>query len=176
MEHFVQIVRYLAWPIVVLVIFFLMRNPFKLLISSIEEMVIRYRDFQASAKVKPKDVKNLPARTVQTEAVAPEPAQGYEEVAKPAVLKKPAKKVLATLWNGQNRHYPEKGISEGQWSFRILPHVLEYGNFMVGFAQLLELGLAGWEIKNGQAVLSKKGWEYAKEHPEVRESEDTYRL
>ena len=166
MEHFVEIIHYAAWPLVVLVIFFLMRNPFKLLISSIEELVIRYKDFQASAKVKRKDVKKLPA----------EPLPDYKEVAAPVILLKDARKVLTTLFDGQLRHFGEEDISKGQWSFRVLPHSPEYGNFMVGFAQLLELGLAGWERKNGQAVLNKKGWEYAKDHTEISESEDVYRF
>ena len=176
MEHFVEIIHYAAWPLVVLVIFFLMRNPFKLLISSIEELVIRYKDFQASAKVNPKDVKNLPAPKVQTKAIATEPPPDYKEVAAPVILLKDARKVLTTLFDGQLRHFGEEDISKGQWSFRVLPHSPEYGNFMVGFAQLLELGLAGWERKNGQAVLNKKGWEYAKDHTEISESEDVYRF
>ena len=45
MSHVVEIIHYVAWPLVVLIIFFLMRNPVKLLISSIEEFVIRYKDF-----------------------------------------------------------------------------------------------------------------------------------
>ncbi|HCO95061.1 MAG TPA: hypothetical protein DIU00_14100 [Phycisphaerales bacterium] len=176
MSHVVEIIHYVAWPLVVLVIFFLIRNPFKLLISSIEELVIRYKDFQASAKVKPKDVKNLPAPKVQTEAIAPEPPPDYKEDARPIILLKDARKVLATLFDGQLRHFGEEDISKGQWSFQVLPRSPEYGNFMLGFAQLLELGLAGWEQKNGQAVLTKKGWEYSKEHPKIRYSEDVYRF
>jgi hypothetical protein len=176
MSYIVEIIHYVAWPLVVLVIFFLIRNPFKLLISGIEELVIRYKDLQASAKVKPKDVKKLPALKVQTEAIAPSPPPDYKEAVEPIILLKDARKVLATLYDGQLRHFGEEGISKGQWSFRVLPHSPIYGNFTVGFAQLLGLGLAGWEQKNGQAVLTQKGFEYAKEHPEIRDSEDIYRF
>ena len=176
MSHVVEIIHYVAWPLVILIIFFLLRNPFRLLISSIEELVIRYKDFQASAKVKAKDVKNLPATKLQTKAIATEPPPDYKEDTKPIILLKDTRKVLSTLFDGQLRHFGEEDISKGQWSFRVLPHSPEYGNFMVGFTQLLTLGLAGWEQKNGQAVLTKKGWEYAKEHPEIRDSEVLYRF
>lgn len=162
-EHVVEIIHNVAWPIVILIIFFFVRSPIKLLISSIENFVVRYKDFQASAQVKPKDVKNVSALS-DDESLAEQ------------VLLKDARKVLATLYDGQLRHYGEEGISKGQWSFRVLPHSPEYGNFIIGFAQLLGLGLAGWSTKHGQAVLTKKGWEYAKEHSKIRESEDVYRF
>ena len=176
MSHVVEIIHYAAWPLVVLVIFVLMANPLRHLISRIEELVIRYKHLQASAKVKPKDVRKMPASKVQTEGTVPETPPDSREVPKPATLLKDAKKVLATLYDGQNRHYPEKGISEGQWSFQVLPHSPEYGNFVIGFGHLLGLGLAGWATKHGQAVLTQKGWEYAKQYPEIRESEDVYRF
>lgn len=176
MSYIVEIVHYVAWPIVVLVIFFLIRNPLRLLLSSIEELVIHYKDFQASAKVKSKDVKNLTAPKVDIKSIAPVEPPDYKEVAEQVILLKDARKVLATLFDGQLSHFGEEDISKGQWSFRVLPHSSEYGNFMVGFAQLLALGLAGWEGKNGQAVLTKKGLEYAKEHTEIRESKDVYRF
>lgn len=161
MEHVVEIIHHVAWPIVVLIIFFFIRSPIKLLVTRIQELIIRYKDFQASAKVKPEDIKNLP-----------EPK--HKVVAESVTLSKDAKKVLATLYDGQLRNHGDEGITKGQWSFRVLPHSRSYGNFIVGLAQLLELGLAGWEIQHGQAVLTKKGWEYAKEHREIKESQDLY--
>ncbi|HUT29448.1 MAG TPA: hypothetical protein VMX13_06630 [Sedimentisphaerales bacterium] len=176
MKDVVEIIRAINdWPFTVCVIgvvfIVVMRDR-------IAEWAFRWKspNREIETNVKAKDIRNLPVRRVGEGVSEGKPTADPEEVAKPPILKKSARKVLATLWNGQNRHYPEKGISEGQWSFRILPNVFEYGNFMVGFAQLLELGLAGWEVQNGQAVLTKEGWEYAKEHPEIRESEDRYRL
>ena len=173
MEHFVEIIHYIAWPIVVLIILYSFRSEFKRLINRIKSVKYGNATIECSETVDQDDVEKLPT---DQDNIKMRPhiygATTITEAEALGNLLKDARKVLATLWKGQNRHFTD--ISEGQWSFRVLPHSPVYGNFMVGFAQLLALGLAGWERKNGQAVLTKKGWEYAKEHPEIKDSEDVY--
>ena len=163
------------WPFVVLVISVVFIIVMRERIAE-WDFSLKTKNNEFKNKVKTKDIRNLPEPKAQIEEIKTLEPPDYKDVAAPDSLLKDARKVLATLWDGQNRHYPEKGISEEQWSFRVLPHSPLYGNFTVGFAQLLALGLAGWELKNGQAVLTKKGWEYAKDHPEIRDSEDMYRF
>ena len=176
MKDALEIIRALNdWPFVVLVISVVFIIVMRERIAE-WDFSFKTKNNEFKNKVKTKDIRKLSTSKVQIKAIKPVEPPDYEEAAAPVILLKDARKVLATLWDGQNRRYPEKGISEGQWSFRILPHSPEYGNFMVGFAQLLGMGLAGWEGKNGQAVLTQKGWEYAKDHPEIRDSQDVYRF
>ncbi len=172
MEDIVEIIRVASnWSFVVLILGLVLIIVVR---DRITELFIRWKDFQASAKIKPKDVKKLSAFEVRAKAIEPETPPPPTEGVKQVVLKPQARRILATLWDGQNRYYPEQGISKGQWAFRITPNAHEYGNFILGFAQLLEFGFIGWETKHGQAVLTERGMEYIKAHPEIQESKDRY--
>ena len=55
-----------------------------------------------------------------------------------------------------------------------MPNSHAYGTFMMGFAELLAPGLVDWTPKDGQALLTDKGIEYIKAHPEIQKSNDRY--
>jgi hypothetical protein len=156
LEQIVQIIHYIAWPIVVLIILLVFHNEIRNLIGRFTEYEGRYGKF----------------RFGETRKI---PSQQFSEVAEtPAELSKEAKKILATLWERQTYHFKEN--FSRRWSFRILPNAEGYGIFIVGFAELIKTGLVGWTPKDGQAILSDKGIEYIKEHREIQESEDIYRF
>ncbi|MFC1603468.1 hypothetical protein ACFL5F_00435 [Planctomycetota bacterium] len=162
MEHLTKIISSIAWPVVVLVIVILLLKPIRSLIPRIIKLMFRSKDIEFSLNVKPHDIEKISASKTE---------QKSED------LTKEAKKILATLWKGQMRYYKDvsKGISEGQWSFRILPLAHKYIDFIIGFAELLRLGLVGWTRNDGQAVFTKKGIEYVNEHDDIKESDDIYK-
>jgi hypothetical protein len=156
LEHFVQIVHYIAWPVVALIVLFIFYNELRDLIGRFTEYEGRHGIFRFGETKKPP---------------SPRLSEGTEM---PTELTKEAKKILATLWERQTYHF--KDDFSRRWSFRILPSAEGYGNFMLGFAELLKSGLVDWTRKDGQAILSDKGIEYLKEHSEIRESDDIYRF
>ncbi len=162
-ESVIEIIHYLAWPVtiltIILICLILFYKEFKHLIKRIKKASFRNITIECS-ETQEDEIEKLPVPEIDAKPKVP------------ADLTEEAKRILATLWMGQTRHF--KGISEGQWSFRILPSVYQYGNFIVGFAELLKSGFIGWECKNGQAVLTKKGFEFIKENREIREFKDVY--
>jgi len=156
LEHFVQIVHYIAWPAAVLIILLVFRKELGDLIGRFTEYEGRHGIFRFGK------TRNLPS------------PQLPEDTEIPTELSKEAKKILATLWERQTYHF--KDDFSQRWSFRILPNAEGYGIFMLGFAELLKSGLVGWTRKDGQALLSDKGIEYLKEHSEIQESDDVYRF
>jgi hypothetical protein len=156
MEHFVQIIQHISWPATVLIIFLAFRKELRDLIARFTEYEGRHGIFRFGKTSK------LPSRQL------PEGTEITTE------LSKEAKKILATLRERQTYHF--KDDSSGRWSFRILPNAEGYGVFMVGFAELLKLGLVGWTPKDGQAFLTDKGIEYIKDQSEIQESDDVYRF
>ncbi|MHC4397052.1 MAG: hypothetical protein ACYS1A_15540 [Planctomycetota bacterium] len=156
LEHFVQIIHYIAWPTAVLIILLVFRKELRDLIGRFTEYEGRHGIFRFGKTNKPP------------------PPQLPEDTEIPTELSKEAKKILATLWERQTYHF--KDDFSQRWSFRILPIAEGYGIFMLGFAELLKLGLAGWTPKHGQALLTDKGIQYLKEHPEIQESDDVYRF
>ena len=162
MELWVEFISYIAWPVVVLIGLFYFRKELGLLIGRIEEYQHGNKRLVFSNAHKQGGARELPV--LKPTAVTEKPAQ----------LSKEATRILATLWNGQKRHF--KDDFTGRWSFRVLPNAHEYGEFMLGFSELLRLGLIGWTRKDGQALLTDKGVEYLKNHPEIQESADVYGL
>jgi hypothetical protein len=159
LEHLVQIIHYTAWPGAVLIILLIFHKEIKDLMDRLIEFEGRHGIFRFSKTHK------LPTS---------EMAEKAEKTAVPPELSPEAKRILATLWQRQTYHF--KDDFSKRWSFRVIPDSDLYGAFMVGFAELLKLGLVGWTRKDGQAILTPKGIEYAKEHGEIRESEDIYRF
>ncbi len=155
-ESCVELVHYVAWPAVVLIILLFFRKELRDLIGRFTEYEGRHGIFRFSKTSKP-----------------PSP-QLPEDTKIPTKLSKEAKKILATLWERQMYHF--KDDYSRRWSFRILPHVDEYGIFMQGFAELLGIGLVSWTRKDGQALLTDKGIKYVKENPDLQESDDIYRF
>jgi len=162
LEHFVQIIHYIAWPAVVLVILFLFRKELGHLMGRIEEYQHGDKRVVFSTAHKQGGSRELPI------------SEPTPEIEKPAELSNEATRILATIWQRQKHHF--KDDFSKRWSFRVLPNVEGYGIFMLGFAELLKLGLVGWTRKDGQALLTDKGVEYLKEHPEIQDSDDVYRF
>lgn len=161
-ESYVELVHYIAWPAVALVALYLFRKELGFLLGRIEEYQHGDKRVVFSTEHKQGGSRELPIS---------EPAP---ETEKPAELSKEAKKILATLWKGQKRHF-EDDLTR-RWSFRVLPVAYEYGGFVLGFAELLRLGLIGWTRKDGQALMTNKGIDYVEEHTEIQESDDIYRF
>jgi hypothetical protein len=159
-ESYVELVHHLAWPVVVLVALYLFRKELGLLMGRIEEYQHGDKRVVFSTAHKQGGAKELPIS---------EPAP---ETEKPAEPSKEAKKILATLWKGQKRHFEDDFTQ--RWSFRVLPNSEAYGSFMVGFAELLRSGLIGWTRKDGHAILIDKGIEYIKKNTELQQSNDIY--
>lgn len=155
-ESYVELVHYMAWPAAVLIILLVFRKELRDLIGRFTEYEGRPGIFRFGTTTK------LPS------------LQLPKDTEIPTELSKEAKKILATLWERQTYHF--KDDSSRRWSFRILPHVDEYGIFMQGFAELLKLGLVDWTRKDGQALLTDKGIGYVKNYPEIQESDDIYRF
>lgn len=162
LEHFVQIIHYIAWPAVVLVILFLFRKELGFLMGRIEEYQHGDKRVVFSTAHKQGGARELPI------------SEPTPEIEKPSELSNEATRILATIWQRQKRHF--KDDFSKRWSFRVLPNAEGYGIFMLGFSELLKLGLVGWTRKDGQALLTDKGVEYLKEHPEIQESDDVYRF
>lgn len=156
LEHFVQIIHYIAWPTAVLIILLVFRKELRDLIGRFTEYEGRHGTFRFGKTSKP-----------------PSP-QLPEDTEIPTELSKEAKRILATLWQRQKHHF--KDDFSRRWSFRVIPIAEGYGIFMLGFAELLKLGLVGWTPKDGQALLTDKGVEYLKAHPEIQKSDDVYRF
>jgi len=156
LEYFVQTVHYIAWPAALLITLCVFRKELRDLIGRFTEYEGRHGTFRFGRTTK------LPSSLLA------------EDTEIPAELSKEAKKILATLWERQTYHF--KDDHSGRWSFRILPNAPGYGIFMLGFAELLKLGLVGWTQKDGQALLTDKGIKYVKEHSEIQQSEDMYRF
>jgi hypothetical protein len=156
LEYSVQIVHYIAWPAALLIILRVFRKELRDLIGRFTEYEGRHRIFRFGT------TRRLPS------------SQLPQDTKIPTELSKEVKKILATLWERQMYHF--KDDLSGRWSFRILPHVDEYGIFMQGFAELLNLGLVDWTRKDGQALLTDKGIEYVRKHSEIQQSDDLYRF
>jgi len=156
LEHFAQIIHYMAWPTAVLIILLVFHKELRDLIDRFIEYEGRHGIFRFGK------TRKLPS------------PQLPEDTKIPTQLSKEAKKILATLWEHQTYHF--KDDFSRRWSFRILPNAEGYGIFMLGFAELLKPGLVGWTRKDGQAILSDKGIEYLEKHPEIQESDDVYRF
>jgi hypothetical protein len=150
-----KIVQYIAWPGAALLVLFVLRKPLTDLIDRLKE----YEGHHGTL------------RFGETKAPPPQPA-GEKKI--PDDLSREAKKILATLWQGQVRNFNEDFSK--RWSFRLLPNAQRYGAFMVGFAQLLDAGLVAWTEKDGQAFLTNEGIDYIKKHPDVQGSDDRYTL
>ncbi|HLB75135.1 MAG TPA: hypothetical protein VJJ98_14035 [Sedimentisphaerales bacterium] len=156
LEQFVQIIHYVAWPGVVLIVLLVFRKELRDVIGRFTEYEGRHGIFRFSKTSKP-------------------PSPGPSEASEiPTELSNEAKRILATLWQRQTYHF--KDDFTRRWSFRILPHVDEYGIFMQGFAELLKPGLVSWTRKDGQALLTDKGIAYLNKHPEIQTSDDVYRF
>lgn len=162
LEHFVQIIHYIAWPAVALVSLFFFRQELGLLMRRIKKGALGNALLEFSDTDEQGETKKLPFPDL------------LAETEEPTDLSKEATRILATLWQRQKHHF--KDDFSRRWSFRVLPNAEGYGIFMLGFAELLELGLVGWTHKDGQAHLTDKGIEYLKEHPEIQESDDVYRF
>ncbi len=158
LKYLVQIIHYIAWPAVVLICLYSFRKELGNLIGRIKEFHHGDEHFVFSTKEEQGGSKEL---LIPVSASEPQPAE----------LSTEAKKILATLWQHQKKNFGDDFSK--RWSFRILPNVKEYGTFMVGFAELLKLGLVGWTPKDGQALLIDKGIEYIKKHPDIQ-SADAY--
>ncbi len=158
LEHFVQIIHYIAWPAVALVSLFLFREELGHLMGRIKE----YHHGDKHVVFSTKEEQGG-SRELSISASASEPQLSPE-----------AKKILSTLWQHQKYHFGDDFSK--RWSFRILPNTEVYGTFMLGFAELLKLGLVGWTPKDGQALLIDKGIEYLKSHPEIQQSGDVYKF
>jgi hypothetical protein len=148
----VDIIHYVAWPVVALSILFVLRRP-------LTELIDRLKEYEGSHGT---------LRFGETKAPASQPL-GAKEI---PPLSGEARKTLATLWERQTFHFKED--YSRRWSFRVLPCAPGYGLFMIGFAELLNLGLVTWTEKDGQAVLSNAGIEYMKKHPDIQGSTDRY--
>ena len=155
LDFIAALAHYIAWPVVALLVLFIFRKPLTDLIGRLKEYEGRHGTF----------------RFGETQAPPPQ-VPDTKEI--PADLSKEAKRILATLWERQTHHF--KDDYTRRWSFRIMPNSHAYGIFMMGFAELLAPGLVGWTEKDGQALLTDKGIEYVKAHPEIQESEDRYRF
>jgi len=160
LKYFVQIIHYIAWPAVALVSLFFFRKKLGLLIDRIIKVAHGNSSIEFS---------NTGEQGGSSELSISESAL---ETKGPVELPPEAKKILATLWQRQKYHF--KDDFTGRWSFRVLPGAEGYGNFMLGFADLLKLGLVGWTPKNGQVLLTDKGIEYLKRHNEIQVSDKVY--
>jgi len=162
LEHFVQIIHYIAWPAVALVSLFLFRKELGVLMGRIRKVARGNALVEFSDTDEQGETEKLPLPDLRTKT---------EE---PTDLSKEATRILATIWQRQKHHF--KDDFSKRWSFRVLPNAEGYGIFMLGFAELLKLALVGWTRKDGQALLTDKGVEYLKGHPEIQESDDVYRF
>jgi len=90
----------------------------------------------------------------------------------PTELSREAKRILATLWKYQQKTFQDD-LSR-RWGFRILPNTKAYGTFIIGFAELIELGLVAWTPKDGHCMLTDKGIDFVKAHPNLQKSDDIY--
>lgn len=156
LEHLVQFVRYIVWPATVFGILVFFKKETRGLIDRFTEYEGRHGIFRFSTKNKPP--------TPQLPDITGTPPELSDE----------AKKILATLWERQTYHFNDD--FSRRWSFRILPNSEKYGIFMLGFAELLKSGLVSWTMKDGHAILTDKGIEYLKKHPEIQNSDDIYRF
>ncbi len=160
LKYLVQIIHYIAWPVVALVSLFFFRKKLGLIIDRIIKVAHGNSSIEFSNTGEQGGSSELP---ISESALTPQKSVG---------LSTEAKKILATLWQRQKHHF--KDDFTGRWSFRILPNAKGYGNFMLGFAELLKLGLVGWTPKNGHALLTDKGIEYLKQHDEIQGSDNVY--
>lgn len=158
LKYLVQIIHYIAWPAVALISLFLLREELGHLMGRIKEYHHGDKHLVFSTKKEQGGSKQL---TIPAPEAEPQ-------------LSPEAKKILATLWQRQKHHFGDDFSK--RWSFRILPNTDVYGTFMVGFAELLKLGLVGWTPKDGQALLIDKGIEYLKKHSDIQESADVYKF
>lgn len=154
LEYFVQIIHYIAWPAAVLIILIVFHKELRDLLDRLIEYEGRHGTFRFGKTRKPPST------------------QLSESTDEPTNLSKEAKKILATLWQRQKHHF--KDDFTGRWSFRVTPNAEGYGIFMLGFAELLKFDLVDWTRKDGQALLTNKGIEYLKKHPEIQEFDDVY--
>ncbi len=148
----VDLIHYVAWPVVALAVLLVLRRP-------LTELIDRLKEYKGSYGT---------IRFGETKAPPPQPLG--EKTVPP--LSPEAMKILATLWERQTYHF--KDDYSKRWSFRILPNAASYGLFMIGFAELLNSGLVTWTEKDGQAVLTDAGIAYIKEHPDIQRSTDRY--
>ena len=139
-----------------------------------ENLINFIKDFKEEAKKSFEKINAKLAEGPVSQTDEPLSPQLQEETEEPPDLLKESKRILATLWQRQKHHFKEDFT--GRWSFRVLPNAEGYGNFMLGFAELLKLGFVSWTRKDGQAFLTDKGIEYLKEHPEIQDSDDVYRF
>jgi hypothetical protein len=162
----VQLIGHIAWPGTILVIVLIFRKSIikkmgELIEVWIGRMGAKFKESQEG------ETKTILPTSPQTTSVAIE--------TKPlAELSREARKILTTLWRRQTHHFQED--FSRRWSFRILPNSRVYGIFIIGFGELLDLGLIDWEPKDGQALLTDKGIEYIQKHTEIQESDDFYRF
>ncbi len=161
LENCVQIIHYIAWPTVALIGLCFFKNELRNLIDRIKEIHQGDNYIVCSDKNKEGGAKELDIPTPVTLVSLPEPSAD-------------AKRILATIWQHQKKNFGDDFSK--LWSFRVLPNSEVYGTFMVGFAELLKLGLVGWTRKDGQALLTEKGIEYLKKHPELQKSSDVYQF
>ena len=162
LKYLVQIIHYIAWPVVVLVSLFVFRKRLGFLIDRIIKVAHGNSAIEFSNTDEQGGSSGLPIS---------EPAIEPQESVK---LSTEAKKILATLWQRQKHHF--KDDFTRRWSFRILPNAEGYGIFMLGFAELLKLGLVGWTRKNGQALLTENGINYLKKHSDIQQTVDVYKF
>ena len=97
LEHIVQIIHYMAWPAVVLIILLLFRKELGLLAGRLEAYEGQHGKLRFST------TSEQPSWKLEEEAVIPEH------------LSKEAKKILATLWERQIYHF--KDDYSKRWSF-----------------------------------------------------------
>ena len=160
LENYVEIIHYIAWPAVIILCLFLFRIELAHLIGRVK--VYRFGDnyIEFSDKDQQGGASKLPEWETKKEF------QEHFE------LSDEATKILATIWQRQKHHFKEDFTR--RWSFRILPNTEVYGIFILGFAELLKLGLIEWTRKDGQALLSNKGIDYLKNHPQIQNSNNVY--
>jgi hypothetical protein len=144
--------HYIAWPAVALLVVFVFRKP----LTELMGRLIEYESRHGTARF----------------GLTSAPAQSASAGEMPAKLSEDANRNLTTLWEGQKYHF--KDDYSRRWSFRMMPNSHVYGTFMMGFAELLGSGLVDWTSKDGQALLTDKGIEYIKAHPEIQTSNDRY--
>ena len=141
-----------AWPLIILIIFFVLRKNLSSLIGSLSDLVKRIIEF------KYKDISVKTGKTVYEKSELPENPKNISDLSPKEPLNDVMiKKILSTLW----RYQKEKNSSE-RWTFTLSVYNPEYESFVSAIKKLAKLGMIAQSKESQQFFLTDYGIFYCK--------------
>jgi len=143
-----------AWPLIILIIFIVLRKYLISLVSSLSDLVKRIIEFKYNG---------LSVKTGKTDYEKSELPENPTTVAElsPKVLLEDSmiKKILSTFW----RYQKEKSSSE-RWTFTLSVYNPEYEKFVSAIKKLTKLGIVAQSKESQQFFLTDYGIFYCREN------------